>query len=50
MSRAKFRFYGLKLNIESDKDIIEYLDGCSNKQATIKYIIREFMKMIWRPQ
>ena len=44
------RYYGLKLHKEKDADIIGYLDNCSNKQATIKYIIREFMKMIWRPQ
>jgi hypothetical protein len=31
----------LKLNIKTDADIIEYLDGVENKQGTIKRLIRE---------
>lgn len=48
--KSTTRYYGLKLHKEKDADIIEYLDSCSNKQASIKYIIREFMKMVWKPQ
>lgn len=46
MSKARFRFYGLKLNEESDKDIIDFLDGIHNKQGCIKSIIRFYMKQL----
>lgn len=46
MSRAEFKFYGLKLNVESDKDIIDFLDGIHNKQGCIKSIIRFYMKQL----
>ena len=46
MSRAKFRFYGLKLNEETDKDIIEFLDACSNTQGSIKAILRYWIRTI----
>ena len=31
----------LKLNVNTDADIIEYLDGVENKQGTIKKLIRD---------
>lgn len=31
----------LKLNCNTDADIIEYLNSCGNKQGTIKKLIRE---------
>jgi hypothetical protein len=31
----------LKLNYNTDADIIEYLEACGNKQGTIKKLIRE---------
>ena len=34
----------LKLNINSDADIIEYLEKSGNKQGTIKRLIREEIK------
>ena len=46
MSKAKFRFYGLKLNEETDKDIIQYLDAHDNIQGNIKKVIRYWMKII----
>ena len=46
MSKAKFRFYGLKLNEETDKDIIQYLDAHDNIQGNIKEVIRYWMKII----
>lgn len=44
MSKAQFRFYGLKLNKETDKDIIEYLDAHRNKQGLIKNVLRLWIK------
>ena len=31
----------LKLNLNTDADIIEYLEACGNKQGEIKRLIRE---------
>ena len=31
----------LKLNYNTDADIIEYLESCGNKQGTIKNLIRD---------
>ena len=31
----------IKLNYNTDSDIIEYLNNCGNKQGTIKKLIRE---------
>ena len=31
----------LKLNYNTDADIIEYLNNCGNKQGTIKKLIRD---------
>ena len=46
MSRAEFKFYGLKLNTKSDKDIINFLESYPNKQGAIKYIIRAWFRYI----
>lgn len=40
MSRAVFRYFGIKLNCEDDKDIIEYLESRDNIQGAIKYVLR----------
>ena len=32
----------LKLNKKTDADILEWLDGCGNKQGFIKDLIRNF--------
>lgn len=34
----------LKLNLETDRDIIEYLDQLENKQGYIKELIRKDIK------
>lgn len=34
----------LKLNLETDRDIIKYLDQLENKQGYIKELIRKDMK------
>ena len=44
--KANTRFYGFKLNKETDKDIIEILDRSPNKQALFKMAMREFAKKI----
>ena len=36
--------FKLKLNRNTDKDIIEYLETLSNKQGFIKELIREHLK------
>ena len=33
----------IKLNLNTDKDILDYLDKSGNKQGTIKRLIREDM-------
>ena len=38
------RFYGLKLNRTTDKDLIELLDEQQNVQAFIKQTLRNAMK------
>lgn len=38
--RKDYRSYQIKCNKQTDKDIINYLDGLSNKQAFIKKLIR----------
>lgn len=43
------RYYGLKLHKEKDADLIEYLDGMYNKQATIKGIIRYYLQQMGYP-
>lgn len=35
--------YAFKLNIESDKDVIEALDTCGNKQGLVKDAIRFYL-------
>lgn len=37
------RFYGFKLNIDTDKDIIAILDKSPNKQSLFKMAMREFI-------
>lgn len=37
----------LKLNNKTDSDILEYLQGCSNKQGVIKEAIREYIKTLY---
>lgn len=39
----KFKQYNVLLNREKDADIIEWLNGQSNKQKSIRDIIREGM-------
>ena len=39
--KANIKQYKLALNRKTDADIINFLDGLPNKQATIKSIIRE---------
>lgn len=34
----------IKLNINTDADILKYLEGIENKQGFIKQLIRESMK------
>ena len=36
----------IKLNLNTDKDILDYLDKSGNKQGTIKRLIREDMARI----
>ena len=33
----------IKLNLNTDKDVLDYLDKSGNKQGTIKRLIREDM-------
>ena len=35
--------YAFKLNVESDKDVIEALDTCGNKQGLVKDAIRFYI-------
>lgn len=35
--------YAFKLNLESDKDIIDALDSCGNKQGLVKEAIRFYI-------
>ena len=37
----------IKLNKNTDKDILDYLDGITNKQGYIKELIRKDMKQQW---
>ena len=37
----------IKLNKITDKDILDYLDGITNKQGYIKELIRKDMKQQW---
>lgn len=46
MSDKKTAFYGIKLNVKNDADIIEWLDRCVNKQGYIKALIRDHMNMM----
>ena len=46
---AKYDLYNtkqvkLKLNLKTDADILDWLDGISNKQGYIKELIRKDMK------
>lgn len=43
---ANTRQYKIKLNNNTDADLIEYLDGSSNKQGTIKSALREQVKRL----
>lgn len=38
--KANTKKYLLKLNLTTDKDIIDHLDGLENKQGYIKQLIR----------
>lgn len=40
------RIYSLKLNINTDKEIIEVLDSIGNVQGFIKGLIREYIQDI----
>lgn len=46
MSDKKTAFYGIKLNVKNDADIIEWLDRCVNKQGYIKLLIRDHMNIM----
>lgn len=37
----------LKFNNKTDSDIIEYLQGCTNKQGVIKDAIREYIRLLY---
>lgn len=39
----KTKFYGVKLNIETDADIIKALDASDNRQGLIKKAIRSYL-------
>ena len=38
------KFYGAKLNKNTDKDLIEFLERQENKQGVIKQALLEYMK------
>lgn len=40
-NKTKTRTYCLRLNLKTDKDIIEILESVTNKQGYIKQLIRE---------
>ena len=40
-NKSKTRTYCLRLNLNTDKDIIEILDSVKSKQGYIKKLIRE---------
>lgn len=40
-NKTKTRTYCLRLNLKTDKDIIEILDSVTSKQGYIKQLIRE---------
>lgn len=42
--KANTRRVGIKLNINTDKDILDWLDTVGNKQGYIKDLIRSDMK------
>ena len=42
--KAHLRHYQFQMNIDTDKDVIEFLDGVPNKSAYIKELIRADMK------
>lgn len=42
--KANTKQFMMKLNLNTDKDILEWLDKQSNKQGAIKDLIREDMK------
>lgn len=42
--RTNTKWLNLKLNVNTDNDIIEYISALSNKQGYIKKLIREDMK------
>lgn len=42
--KANTKQIKLKLNTNTDADILEYLDKVDNKQGTIKHLIREEIK------
>lgn len=35
--------YGIKLNRNTDRDIIKWLDTCDSKQTSIKHAIRYYL-------
>lgn len=37
-------FVGLKLNLKTDKEIVEWLDKQSSRQGSIKSALKEFLK------
>lgn len=41
----KTKFYGVKLNIEADADLIKALDASDNRQGLIKKAIRSYLAL-----
>lgn len=42
----KTKFYGVKLNIETDADLIKALDTSDNRQGLIKKAIRSYLETL----
>ena len=48
--KAHCRTYGLKLNLETDKDIIEKLSSVPSMQGYIKQLIRQDLQTVTAPK
>lgn len=44
-ARLNTKYVGLQLNIDTDRDILQVLDQCRNKQGFIKKAIRDYIKI-----
>lgn len=45
-ARLNTKYVGLQLNIDTDRDILQVLDQCNNKQGFIKKAIRDYIKKL----